>query len=51
MRTMTSKELMNANGGWYRFKCSECGEGTHTKFGMKLHILLLHLGMATCVRC
>ena len=40
MRTMTSNEMMQANGGKYRYRCIYCGKKFRSSFGKTLHTML-----------
>ncbi len=39
MRTMNSKEMMEANGGKYRYQCVECGKKCRTWVAVVGHVL------------
>ncbi|MBO4877564.1 MAG: hypothetical protein J5501_06140 [Ruminococcus sp.] len=42
MRAMTSEEMMQANGGRYRWKCAFCGRMFITKFATTIHCKCHH---------
>ncbi len=42
MRTMTTAQMMEANGGRYRWKCSYCGRKFMTKLATRIHCIFHH---------
>ena len=46
MTRMNSEAMMQANGGKYRYQCTNCGSKARTAVGMILHLATNHLGIA-----